>query len=348
MSILRVGIIGLGRMGVTHYSILNANPSVKIIAVCDASSLINIFFKKYFPKVKFYKDYRLLLENEPLDALIVSTPPNYHYEIVKIAIENNIHVFCEKPFTTSPEKSEELACLAEKDGVVNQVGYVNRFNTLFLKAKELVEQNIIGNIVNFKSEMYSNTISKKAKHNNWRASRISGGGCLNEMGSHAIDLVNYIIGVPDKVSGSCLKSIYSERVEDYVASTFIYISGIVGKLEVNWCEPHFRKPVNRMEILGEKGCIEVDQQELIIDLKENDPTMHLNSGINKIYITDIFQPVPFYLRGYEFSSQLYNFVDTCMSGNGQTLCSFREASKTNKIISMIRDNFIIGGDIENN
>lgn len=265
MGNLNVGIVGTGRMGLTHMSIINSNPLVDIVAISDSSKIISIFFKKYFDSIKLFTDYNELISNGRLNAVIVSTPPYLHYDVIKTAINNRIHVFAEKPFTLSYEESSELANLAEGNEIVNQVGYVNRFNDMFIKVKELISTKVIGDIIIFKSEMFSFTISRKNHESEgWRSSEESGGGCLNEMASHAIDLVNYIIGVPDAVSGSVLNKVYSKNVDDIVSSTLIYDNGITGTLYVNWCNPSYRKPSNKLEIFGMEGKILVDQHDLKI------------------------------------------------------------------------------------
>lgn len=336
---IKVGFIGLGRMGITHLSILNSNPKVNISSASDPSKVLNIFFKKYFESIKLYSNYKELISKERPDAILVSTPPNIHNEIIRDAIENKINVFAEKPFTLSYNESSELAADAEQAGIINQVGYVNRFNDMFLKAKEIVENKVIGKIIRFKSEMFSYTISKEDSGEGWRGSEESGGGCLNEMGSHAIDLVNYIIGVPDYVSGSMLNKVYSKNVDDIVSSTLIYENGITGTLYVNWCDPSYRKPSNKLEIFGIDGKILVDQHEIKIFLKEPNEQYKFRKGWNTIYITDIFNNVPFYVRGNEFTRQLYHFVDCINDRAIKNICTFKDASQTQKILKLIRNDF---------
>jgi predicted dehydrogenase len=339
MNKVKLGFIGLGRMGITHLSILNSNPLVEVTSASDPSKVMKIFFNKYFSSINLYDDYKELIEKENPDAIIISTPPNLHYEIIKYALEKGIHIFCEKPFTLSSIQSSELADFAEKKDVVNQVGYVNRFNDMFIKSKELIDNNVIGKVIRFKSEMFSFTISKEDEGEGWRGNEESGGGCLNEMGSHAIDLVNYLIGVPESVSGSILNKVYSKNVDDIVSTTFNYKSGIAGTLYVNWCDPSYRKPSNKLEIFGKNGKILVDQHDLKIFLKDPNEKYTLKKGWNTIYITDIFKNVPFYVRGNEFTSQLYKFVENVSNKQKNTLCSFRDASHTQKILKMIRDDF---------
>ena len=335
MNKIKIAIIGMGRMGITHYSIINSHPDVSITSIADPSSLVGSMFGKYIESTKVYKSYETLLGKEKIDGALVCTPPNYHYPILKQLAENNIHVFCEKPFTTSKTEAEELVTLFKEKKLVNQVGYVNRFNDVFSSLKEMLTNGLIGDIIRFKSEMFSNTISKPDKGKGWRGTHETGGGAVFEMASHAIDLVNFLVGKPDKVTGSSLNHIYSKNVEDAVSAAFLYESGASGTIYINWSDPSYRKPTNKIEIFGSKGKVLADQHSLKIFLKEPNNQYHLREGWNTLYITDLFKPVPFYVRGNEFTRQLYHFVDSIKDVNLNNRCSFSDGLKTMEVIDSI-------------
>ncbi len=263
---------------------------------------------------------------------MVCTPPNLHFPIVKIAAEKGLHAFVEKPFTTKFDEASELVRLYSGTKLVNQVGYVNRFNDVFVKVKELLEAGLIGKVIRFKSEMFSCTITNSDEGSGWRATREGGGGAVFEMASHAIDLVNFLIGKPDKITGSSLNQIYSKHVEDIASTTMLYENGISGTLYVNWSDTSYRKPTNKMEIFGLGGRILADQHALKIFLNEPNAQFNMRQGWNTLYITDIFRPVPFYVRGNEFTRQLYHFVDCIQGKVNENLCSFADGVATLKVI----------------
>jgi predicted dehydrogenase len=294
--------------------------------------------KKYLQGVSTYKSYEELFDKESLDAVVICTPPNLHSAIAKEAGNRNVHVFCEKPFTTQKHLGIALADLFESKRLVNQVGYVNRCNDVFRKTKTLLDSNVVGKVIRFKSEMYSRTITKPDSGNTWRDSRESGGGALFEMASHAIDLINFLVGKPDKVTGSSLTRIYSKHVEDAVNSSLLYKSGISGILSVNWSDESYRKPTNKIEVFGSNGTILADQHGLKLFLKNALPDQNLREGWNTLHITDVFKPVPFYVRGNEFTEQIYSFVD-CVRERKNTVCSFRDASATLEVIEAIMSDY---------
>jgi predicted dehydrogenase len=344
MDKVKLAIVGMGRMGITHYSIINSNPYIEIESVSDSSGVILSLMEKYF-KVKTFKDYNDLLEQMKPDAILVCTPPNLHFPIIKKASEKGIHAFVEKPFTTKLTQATELMQLYARTNLVNQVGYVNRFNDVFVKVKELLDNRVIGNIVRFKSEMFSCTITKSDESSGWRSSRDSGGGAVFEMASHAIDLVNFLIGKPDKVVGSSLSYIFSKKVEDAVFSTFIYKNGITGNLNVNWSDTSYRKPTNRLEIFGDSGRILADQHSLKIYLNKPNEHYQFQSGWNTLYVTDVFKPVPFYVRGNEFTRQLYHFVECIQDRQARNQCTFADGVNTLEVIENIFTDYQQNGRI---
>ena len=345
MGKLKIGIIGFGRMGITHYSIINSHPDVTITAVVDTSSLVLSLLRKYIVDIHTYSDYNELFSEETLDGILICTPPIFHYPIAKKAAENGIHVFSEKPFTTKRELADELAKVFEQKYLVNQVGYVNRFNNIFQTVKELIQNGVIGNVIRFKSEMYSRTITQSEDGQTWRNSRENGGGAVFEVASHAIDLVNYIVGKPDKVTGSSLTQIFSKNIEDAVNATFLYKKGISGTLNVNWSGESYRKPTNKIEVFGSEGKILADQHSFKIYVKKKLPAFDFHEGWNTRYITDVFKPVPFYVRGNEFTSQLYQFIECIGDNKKSNLCTFRDASYTLEVIEGIFDDYEQNGKI---
>lgn len=342
---IKLGIIGIGRMGITHYSIINSHPDVEIKAVVDTSSLVLSMINKYLKATQTYSDYNELFNNENLDAVIICTPPTMHYQIAIKAAHKGINVFSEKPFTTKKKEAEELSKLFEQKKLVNQVGYVNRFNDIFKAVKNYVDKGLIGRIINFKSEMYSRTITKSEEGKTWRDSRENGGGAVFEVASHAIDLVNFLIGKPDKITGTSMASIFSKNVEDAVNATFLYKNGISGTLNVNWSDESFRKPTNKIELFGSHGKILADQHGIKIFMKNDSPENNLREGWNTIYITDVFKPVPFYVRGNEFTSQLYHFVDCITDLEKKNNCTFADATDTLEVIEAIFNDYELNGKL---
>jgi predicted dehydrogenase len=330
---LKAGIIGLGKMGISHAAIASPHKDVDLVAVCDTSSLVLEAFKK-FTKVKVYDDYKKMVDSETLDFVIVATPTKLHYPMVKYALERRIHTFCEKPISLTIRAGEELVDLAARKNLVNQVGYHNHFIGTFRELKRLLQRDILGDLVHFTGEAYGPVVTK-SKGGTWRSDPGEGGGCLFDYASHVINLIQEIIGRPVKAEGAMLKKIYSREVEDAVYSVLTLENGLSGILSVNWSDETYRKMSTSITVIGKKGKIICDATELKIYLKEPDASEKLERGWTMKYITDFAIPVDFYLRGEEYSAQIDNFVKHVIDRNPTEINNFRQALETDRVMELI-------------
>jgi virulence factor len=133
---VRIGVIGIGRMGQSHCRVYSNLKHAKFVGVCDLDAeLGKDTAQKY--EVAYFRDVDALLEN--VDAVSVCTPTPDHYEIVKRCLEQKIHVMVEKPFTETLEQAEALKEAAQKAKVVVQVGHIEKYNPAFIELQKVLE-----------------------------------------------------------------------------------------------------------------------------------------------------------------------------------------------------------------
>jgi predicted dehydrogenase len=331
---IRAGIIGLGKMGLSHQSMVNVHPEIQLQSVCDTSGYVLDVLSKY-TGVGTYSDYKKMLAEGDLDCVFVATPSRYHAEIVTDALERGLHVFCEKPFALDPETGFRLAELAERKRLINQVGYHYRFVAAFNEAKRLLDRNLIGDLHHVRAEAYGPVVLRP-KGSTWRSQKSEGGGCLFDYSCHAIDLLNYLVGRPTAVSGSVLNNVFSNDVDDEIYSTFQFAKGFYGQLATNWSDESFRKMSVKLSMWGTNGRINVDRQELQVYLRSlPEPIDGFAPGWNVRYTTDLTPPVWFYVRGEEYSAQIDHFVQ-CIKTGTAALSNFRTASDASLVAAMMR------------
>jgi len=330
----KAAIIGLGKMGLSHLSIANAHPQIQLRCVCDTSRYVLDVLQKY-TGLKTYTDFSRMLREEELDCIFVATPSKYHADIVTAALESKLHVFCEKPFAIEPQAGYRLAELAERKGLVNQVGYHYRFVASFNEARRLLDRKLIGDLHHVRAEAYGPVVLRR-KGVTWRSQKSEGGGCLFDYACHAIDMTNYLVGCPVAVSGTILNSVFSDNVDDEIYSTFRFAPGVHGQLATNWSDESFRKMSLKLSLWGTNGRINVDRQELQVYLRAiPEPGGGFVPGWNVRYTTDLTPPVWFYVRGEEYSSQIDHFVECIRTGSAAT-SNFRSATDAVLVASMMR------------
>jgi predicted dehydrogenase len=332
---IKVGLIGAGKMGISHLSILGAHPQVEVVGVSDTSKIVLDVFKKY-SSFSGYSDYEEMIEIAKPDAVFVAVPTKYHAAMVKNLLLKDKHVFAEKPLCLTADEGKDLVELAAKRSLVNQVGYHNKFIGTFQEVKRLIDGGHLGELFHFTGEAYGPVVVR-TKQSNWRADPTEGGGCLMDYASHVIDLINYILGPITTIKGSIVKSFYSKNVEDSVFSLLELSSKLSGVLSVNWSDETYRKMSTSLTIIGSKGKIICDANELKVHFKADDCPAGFTKGWNVKYITDLTEQVDFYLRGEEYSAQIDYFIKAVQKKVPNTINNFASARHTDKVIELIKN-----------
>src|SRR4051794_30037954 len=331
---IRIAVVGLGKMGLSHLAIVKAHPEVELAAVCDASKYVLGVLEKY-TGVATYSDYETMLRDAELDAVLIATPSRTHAGMVRAALERGLHVFCEKPFTLTVEDAEDLTALAREKGLVTQVGYHNRFVGAFSEVKRLLDAQAIGTVTHVLGEAYGPVVLK-SKGGTWRSRKEEGGGALYDYAAHPLNLLNWYLGEPVGVGGTILNSIFSREIDDEVYGTLYYEGGASARISVNWSDESYRKMTTRVTVHGTAGRITADRQECQVYLRDTASIPEgYQQGWNVRYTTELTEPVGFYLRGEEYSAQIDHFVDRVKDGRVEGANDFASAAKTDRVIAMM-------------
>lgn len=330
---IRLAVIGLGKMGVSHLSIANALDDFEVVAVCDHSKLVTDVLGKT-AGLKGFNDYDEVLKLKDLDAVLIATPSIAHEPMIRKALDRGLHVFAEKPLTLDAGASRALAELAAAKGVVAQVGYHNRYVGTFAEAERLLAGGALGEVSHALAESYGPVVLRRTKPT-WRGKAGQGGGCLHDYAAHPINLLNWAFGAPENCFGASLTRHFSSEVEDQVNALLQFPGGVIGQVSVDWSDPSVRKMTTKLSIWGDAGKLYVDRTELQLFLtgKHKVPEGY-REGWTVKHITDLTPPVSFYLRGEEYSAQLEAFGRAILGGEQQRN-DFASAALTDLTIDMI-------------
>jgi predicted dehydrogenase len=135
MRKIRVGVVGLGRLGSIHTKIYSALETAELAGICDVDENIARSTAESF-KTSWFTDYKKLIDNK-LDAVSIVTPTSLHYEIAKFFLQNKIHVLIEKPVTKTLQEANDLMKISHKNKLIMQVGHVERFNSAIQAVEKL-------------------------------------------------------------------------------------------------------------------------------------------------------------------------------------------------------------------
>ena len=318
----RVAIIGLGKMGILHASLLSTLPDVNLVALCEKKSLICRFSRKVFKGIRLVGEVSELADFA-LDAVYVATPPSAHFPIIRTIYSEGItaNVFVEKPLASHPADSEEMCSLASSGGI-NMVGYNRRFAVTFKKAKETLDESTLGEMVDFEGYAYSSDLLGVKSE----SKALSVSGVLKDLGCHAIDLANWFFGglhvgkaeVTSTAGGS------GDSVHLEVKTS----GGLSGKLNSSWCMENYRLPEIGLIINGSKGTMKVNDDK--VELK-------LNSGKSYIWHRqDLDDNVGFFIGRSDYFREDRAFMEAVASGSNIEP-NFRTSAEVDRIIGQVEE-----------
>lgn len=310
-------------MGILHASIISTLPHVHLVALCDKSHMLLRFFRKMF-KVNLLDDVGKL-SNLNLDAVYVTTPIPTHFSIVKALYLNRMagSVFVEKTLAASYDEANELCRLAQHYQGVNMVGYMKRFGVTFGKAKDVLDQGVLGEPLSFDAYAYSSDFAGNVKGSKASVGR---GGVLEDLGAHVVDLALWFFGDSD-VESAELKSLGMLGCEDSAKFTVKTSNGVSGAFDISWCRESYRMPEFCIAVKGSKGSMKVSDDKL--ELEHND------GRSCKWYRQDLNDNVNFLLGEPEYFREDHNFVEAIL-GRDHARPDFSTASRVDYLIDQIR------------
>ncbi len=264
MKEVRFGIVGIGNMGSSHAKNLfdSKIDGAVLTAVCDTDLKKRNWAEENLPGVRIYENYSDLLSDENIDAIIIATPHYLHPVIAIEAFRSNLNVLTEKPAGVYIEKVKEMNEEAEKSGKVFGIMYNQRTNPIFRKAKEIISSGEIGELKRV-VWIITNWYRRQEYYDSgsWRATwKDEGGGVLINQCPHNIDIFQWLVGMPTKVTGHCGYGKYHDiEVEDDVSAFFEFSNGATGALFTSTGE---NPGTNRLEISGDRAKVVIENGKL--------------------------------------------------------------------------------------
>ena len=188
MDQVRIGVIGLGKMGRMAIRCFNENRLAKVVAVCARrQEPVDEVAAQW--GAAGYSDYRKMLERNDLDAVAVGTPDNCHYEFARAALESGRHIFVEKPFTTCTREADTLVQLARERKLKIQVAFNHRWLSVYFQTHKTIAAGEIGApLIGYARK--NDTIIVSTHNIRWAGETTSAW----LLSSHDIDLMRWFFG----------------------------------------------------------------------------------------------------------------------------------------------------------
>jgi len=251
-KVLKLGIIGCGRVAFHHADMLKGLQGIQLMASCD---LIEEKAKSHAQKAgsRAYTNYRQMLDREDLDMVVVATPTGAHYEHVKDILEHKpVHVLLEKPMVLRVEHGLQLKALADKRGVRIFPVYQNRLNSAVQRVKSALVKGELGEVVLATVRVRWCRPQRYYDLAPWRGTFSMDGGAHVNQGIHYIDILRYLAGEIEEVHSLFARLGAKLEAEDTGVSLVKFKNGALGQIEITMAArpDDFEASVS---IVGSKG-----------------------------------------------------------------------------------------------
>lgn len=258
---VKIGIIGCGQWGRNHLRVFHELPNVEVKACSDLvqNNLENI--KKTYKTVETTNDYKKILEDKEIDAVVVATPSTTHYTVAKDCLLHDKNVLVEKPIAMSSDECKELIELSKKMEKILMVGHTFEYNWSVIKLNELLTEKKIGDVYYLHSSR-TNLGPIRGDVN-----------VLWDLAPHDISIFLYLLK-SDPIRVEAVGEDYiQDGVEDVVFLTLHFPNNIIGHVHVSWLAPY---KVRTVTVVGTKGMIVFD------DVNKDEPVKIFERGVEKI------------------------------------------------------------------
>jgi predicted dehydrogenase len=246
---LSVALIGAGGIAPAHLAALKADPRARIVGIVDEDlARAESRAQEAGHGVAAYTDLQALLKEKPPKALVISTPPASHLEVIRAGLRARMAILCEKPLAhTLPEARKIVQVVHRSDGLF-VMGFCHRFVDGIRRLKQLLDSGELGRPLLFRSHFSARIEGIEAT---WFSHReLSGGGVLMDTAILSIDLFRYLIGEIRSAVARSVSNLKGLQVEDTGIMIVESREGCLGCIEASWMPPIGAKI---LEIRGTEG-----------------------------------------------------------------------------------------------
>lgn len=242
-SKINIGIIGCGHWGPNFVRNFSQIPNAFVRGVCDLDKRKLKHIKQLYPLVKVFTDYKRILDDRVIDAVVISTPAITHYKLTKEALDKGKHVLVEKPIALVVNEAEELIELSKNTGRVLMIGHTFLYNQAVNKIKDVIRKKELGRIYYLHSKRTNLGPLRKDVSAMW------------DLASHDISIFHYLLETNPVEVIARGQDYLQKGKEDVSFITLTYPKGVIANIHVSWLDP---RKVREITIVGSKKMLVFD------------------------------------------------------------------------------------------
>ena len=263
---VRVGIIGTSWYAdMMHYPALKSHSQAELVSICGRNQERAREMAVKYGAQDTYSDYQQMFQKSNLDAVIISSPDDMHYEMTMAAIDQGVHVLCEKPLALAAPQAWEMYQNAQKKEVKHMTYFTYRWMPFFQYARDLIKEDYIGHCYHCEFRMLMGF--GRSQQYRWRFDKNRCNGVLGDLGSHMIDMARWLIGEITSVSANLAVSVKRSGIggvpinpaNDSALLLIRFANGAHGTIVVsNVAHVADRGGYQQIRLYGESGTIKIN------------------------------------------------------------------------------------------
>lgn len=214
---IRTGLIGYGLGGMAfHAPLIHATPELELTAIVTSRG---DQVRSTYPEVQIIAEARALIADPGIALVAISTPNESHFALAEAALRAGKHVVIDKPFVVSAAQGETLIALAAERGLVLSAFHNRRWDSDFLTVQKLLASGVLGEVMLYEArwDRFRPEVTSA-----WRDLPEPGSGVLADLGSHLIDQMLVLFGMPESLSADIAVQREGARTDDYFEINFHY------------------------------------------------------------------------------------------------------------------------------
>jgi predicted dehydrogenase len=251
MKKLHFCLIGVGNIAPLHVMAIQALPETELVAVATRDPVRGKAFAEKYGGT-WYVDYAELLQRPDVDVVAICTPHDLHAPMTMAAAKAGKHVLCEKPMARTTAECEAMIEACHRAGVTLGVIFQSRFEPLAQQLKRLIDEGTLGRILWSSANTIWYRTADYYRSGSWRGTRAhEGGGVLINQAIHAVDLMLWLLGMPDRVTAQTRTLNHTIEVEDGALAILEYADNRLGLIQATTIA--YPGYAERLEVYGTRG-----------------------------------------------------------------------------------------------
>lgn len=250
---LNIGFIGAGNIANRHYRDLNATKKARVAAITEPSDEAFRRLVSHHPDAKDlprYSDYRVMLKQEALDGVVILSPHVFHFEQIMACLDRGIHVLTEKPMVNTIRHAHRVIEKAEASKCILMIAYQRHYEPVFRYMRDVIAKGKLGTVQYVQAIQAQEWL--RLTRGTWRQDKaLSGGGQINDSGSHLIDIVMWVTGLRIREVYARSES-FDTPVDINTTLTMLFDNGALGSMSIIGNAPAWREDHS---IVGTKGAL---------------------------------------------------------------------------------------------